>query len=52
MTYLLSAGSDVDFPERWPRYLHEIEWWGSRATGTRLIEASDIEYQWIPGAAA
>jgi hypothetical protein len=32
--------------------LHEIEWWGSQPTGTWLIEASDIEYEWIARAAA
>jgi hypothetical protein len=32
--------------------LHEIEWWTSKATGTWLIEASDIEYRWIARAAA
>jgi hypothetical protein len=33
--------------------VHEIEWWGSNATGTWLIEATDVAYRWIPlGASA
>ena len=30
------------------RLEHEIEWWGTRSTGTWLIEAADVEYRWIP----
>jgi hypothetical protein len=30
------------------RLIHEIEWWGPRQTGTRLIEASDLEFRWVP----
>ena len=29
------------------RLEHEIEWWGSRETGTWLIEAADVDYRWI-----
>lgn len=28
------------------RVVHEIEWWGSRQTGTWLIEAADVEFGW------
>jgi hypothetical protein len=28
--------------------VHEIEWWGPRQTGSWVIEASDVEFLWIP----
>jgi hypothetical protein len=28
--------------------VHEIEWWGLEKTGVWLIEASDLEYSWVP----
>jgi hypothetical protein len=37
--FRLAPGSRVE---------HEIEWWGGQSTGTWLIEASDVEYRWIP----
>ena len=30
------------------RLLHEIEWWGPDRTGRWLIEASDVEFTWLP----
>ena len=30
------------------RVEHEIEWWGIESTGTWLIEAADVEFQWTP----
>ena len=27
---------------------HEIEWWGAESSGTWLIDAAEIEYQWLP----
>ncbi len=30
------------------RLIHEIEWWAAGQTGHWLIEAADLEYQWIP----
>jgi hypothetical protein len=30
------------------RVIHEIEWCGGRDTGKWTIEASDVEYLWIP----
>ncbi len=30
------------------RVEHEIEWWGSRPTGTWLIEAADVEHRYLP----
>jgi hypothetical protein len=30
------------------RLLHEIEWCGPTATGRWLIEASDVQLQWVP----
>lgn len=30
------------------RVEHEIEWWGIASTGTWLIEAADVEFQWTP----
>jgi hypothetical protein len=32
------------------RLIHEIEWCGPYETGTWLIEASDLEFRWLPGA--
>jgi hypothetical protein len=28
--------------------IHEIEWCGMRDTGRWLIEASDLEFRWLP----
>lgn len=28
--------------------IHEIEWCGATGTGSWLIEASDVEFQWLP----
>jgi hypothetical protein len=30
------------------RVIHEIEWCGPRRTGRWLIEASDVQLQWVP----
>jgi len=30
------------------RVIHEIEWWGSKVKGRWLIEASDVQLQWVP----
>jgi hypothetical protein len=32
--------------------LHEIEWWASRNTARWVIEASDVQFQWLPFEAA
>ena len=28
--------------------IHEIEWWGPHSLGTWIIEASDLDFWWIP----
>lgn len=28
--------------------IHEIEWYGRNETGSWLIEASDVEFKWVP----
>jgi hypothetical protein len=28
--------------------VHEIEWWGAGETGVWVIEASDLEFRWVP----
>lgn len=30
------------------RLEHEIEWWGTDAIGTWIIEAAEVEYEWLP----
>ena len=30
------------------RLIHQIEWWGPEKTGVWFIEASDLEYRWVP----
>jgi hypothetical protein len=30
------------------RLIHEIEWWGPTENARWIIEASDLEYEWLP----
>ncbi|MFO1184328.1 MAG: hypothetical protein U1E56_06035 [Bauldia sp.] len=57
-SYRLAAGDCADGHRDW-RYdelrlsdaghvIHEIEWWGPTEVGSWLIEASDVEFRWLP----